>query len=77
MAKVACPSRIRDHPAGDTLLCNKALQWDRGSPLIQLKVLKVMGFCGDGRAVIQLACGSGIGRVLKATGLSGSGGCSI
>jgi hypothetical protein len=34
----------------------------------------VTEFCGDGRTGLQLASGPDIGQVLKATGLTGSGG---
>jgi hypothetical protein len=41
------------------------------------QVLKVTGFCGDGRAVTPkpITCGPDLGQVLKPTGLPGYGGC--
>jgi hypothetical protein len=43
------------------------------------QVLKVTGYCGDGRGATPkpIACGPDIGQVLNATGLPGSGGCPI
>lgn len=42
-----------------------------------LQILKATGFCGDWRAVIQSKSFPDTDQVLKATGIPGSGGCSL